>query len=231
MRTQLQIDKIKESQSPATQQFIFLKEHDIEKLLEHYNNHKDKVDEKPTGPKCLYIKEGEGVIDDLLIPLRKKYGNFKVRNAQIFDTEVPHVIHVDDGRELPNSYKAFTIPLQVTGGASPLDAKLCFFDQYYYGGPAKFLNGEDYKSPTYNQAITSYEEVEGINDRGISDIWRKDFLTHLDEKWIKGLSMKSYFPWIPGSYIAFDSLQLHCASDFRKVGVTRKIGLSIFTTL
>ena len=31
--------------------------------------------------------------------------------------------------------------------------------------------------------------------------------------------------------IEFDSLNLHCSSDFNKAGITRKIGLSIFTEI
>lgn len=72
MRTKQQIDKIKEKQSTPIQQFIFLNELEVEDLLFYYNNNSDKAEVKPTGPKCLYIKEGDGVIDDLLVKLRSK---------------------------------------------------------------------------------------------------------------------------------------------------------------
>lgn len=230
MRTLEQIDKIKEKQSKPIQQIKFLSEGRVEELLNYYFENKDNADVKPTGPKCLYIKEGDGVIDDFLIPLRYNFGNFKVRNAQIFDTSVPHILHNDDGKDLPNSYKAFTIPLKVFNG-NELDAKLCMFDQYYYGGPAKFCRGENFESKTYNSIVTDYDNVEGINDKGIPNNLRKDLLSHLDNKWLEGLSLQSYFPWIIGSYIAFDALQIHSASDFTNKGISRKIGLSIFTTL
>ena len=48
--------------------------------------------------------------------------------------------------------------------------------------------------------------------------------------WLQGLSFNSYFPWTIGSIIAFDSLQLHCASDFTKHNIKSKLGISIFTT-
>lgn len=230
MRSQEQIDKIKEKQSKPIQQIKFLSESRVEELLNYYFENKENADVKPTGPKCLYINEGDGVIDDFLIPLRYNFGNFKVRNAQIFDTSVPHILHNDDGKDLPNSYKAFTIPLKVFDG-NELDAKLCMFDQYYYGGPAKFCRGENFESKTYNSIVTDYSNVEGLNDKGIPNDLRKDLLSHLDNKWLEGLSLQSYFPWIIGSYIAFDALQIHSASDFTNKGISRKIGLSIFTTL
>jgi len=230
MRTKQQIDKIKEKQSTPIQQFIFLNELEVEDLLFYYNNNSDKAEVKPTGPKCLYIKEGDGVIDDLLVKLRSKFGKFKVRNAQIFDTTVPHILHNDDGADFPNTYKAFTIPLEVVGG-NFMNAKLCMFDQYYYGGPAKFCKGETVESKTYNSIVTDYKDIEGLNDKGIPEGWRTQLLSHLKDKWIEGLSLQGYYPWIPGSYIAFDALQIHCASNFVDVDITRKIGLSIFTTL
>jgi hypothetical protein len=230
MRTQAQIDKIKEKQSTPIQQFIFLNELEVEDLLFYYNNNLDKAEIKPTGPKCLYIKEGEGVIDDILARLRQKFGNFKLRNAQIFDTTVPHMLHNDDGKDLPNAYKAFTIPLEVFDG-NPLNAKLVMFDQYYYGGPAKFCKGETFESNTYNSIVTDYKDIEGLDNKGIPEGWRTQLLSHLKDEWIEGLTIQGYYPWVPGSYIAFDALQIHCASNFVDVDISRKIGLSIFTTL
>lgn len=230
MRTQIQINKIKEKQSTPKQQLIFLNELEVDQLLTYYNNNADKAEIKPTGPKCLYIKEGEGVIDYILVKLRNKFGDFKLRNAQIFDTTVPHVLHNDDGKDLPNAYKAFTIPLQVFDG-NALDAKLVMFNQYYYGGPAKFCKDETFESNTYNSIVTDYKDIVGLSDTGISEEWRTQLLSHLKDKWIEGLTIQGFYPWVPGSYIAFDALQIHCASNFADANISRKIGLSIFTTL
>ena len=56
-------------------------------------------------------------------------------------------------------------------------------------------------------------------------------LNHLKKEWLDGLSIDNYFPWKIGSVIAFDSLRLHSASDFNRAGITKKLGLSIFTKL
>ena len=104
MRTNEQIEKIKETQSDPVQYINFVKQDNVRKIVEYYENNKDKAEEKTTGPTCLYIKEGDGVIDNIVRKLRDIYGNFKIRNAQIFDVSTPHVIHIDDGKDLPQAY-------------------------------------------------------------------------------------------------------------------------------
>ncbi len=238
MRTNEQIKKIKETQSDPVQYINFVKQDNVRKIVEYYENNKDKAEVKTTGPTCLYIKEGDGVIDNIVRKLRDIYGNFKIRNAQIFDVSSPHVIHIDDGKDLPQAYKAFTLPLKVEWSEhaeyrNMALAKLIFFDQHYYGGPVKFFNGETVDENTkvhYNMPLTNYKEVEGTNDVGIREEVQ-NYLTHLRPHWLEGLSVQCYFPWVGGSCIAFDSLQLHSASDFNKLGITRKLGVSIFTTL
>jgi hypothetical protein len=54
-------------------------------------------------------------------------------------------------------------------------------------------------------------------------------LTHLKPQWLEGLSLHSTLDWVPGNIMIFDSLRLHCASDFRKLGIRSKTAISIFT--
>jgi len=229
MRTQEQIAKIKEKQSPPVQLWNVLTQQKINELINHYE--KSEKTEKNTGPIVSYVKEGEGVIDDILTILRNTFGDFKVRTAHFFDVSRPHIIHIDDDFEYPNSYKAFTIPLEIRG-CEENKAKLIFFDQYYYGGPAKFVKNTDTdgKPQYYNSFVTEYDDIENTVDIEMSEEHKK-LITHLWDDWPKGLSIQKYFPWHIGSIIAFDSLQLHCASDFLSTGATSKLGLSIFTTI
>ena len=81
----------------------------------------------------------------------------------------------------------------------------------------------------YNTYLNDYNNVDGLDTQGINSDIRKH-LTHLRPMWLQGLSFNSYFPWTIGSIIAFDSLQLHCASDFTKHNIKSKLGISIFTT-
>ena len=230
MRTTEQINLIKKNQSDPVQLLNAVSTEDIKNLINFYKN--DAVTrEKNTGPKVCFIKEGQGLIDNILKLLRTQFGNFKVRNAHFFDVTKPHMIHIDDDFEYSNSYKAFTIPLIVEGADCNL-AKLIMFNQYYYGGPAKFIKGTnpDWIPVSYNKFITDYTDIENKDDNGIPDDIKK-FITHLQPLWTHKLSVHSYFPWTIGSIIAFNALQLHCASNFKEHGISRKLGISIFTTL
>jgi len=229
MRTNEQIIDIKDTEGPPVQLWNVVSKNEIEKLLNHYRTSNDVI-EKDTGPKVLNIKPGEGLIDDIIEELQLRFGDFKVRNAHIFDVTKPHIIHNDDDFKYPQVYKGFVIPLHVEGPEAK--AKFFVFDQYYYDGPAKFVNELDTKDlPVhYNQFVTNYDRVERTNTFGIQNEIRKE-LSHLQPEWLKGLSIRAYFPWQIGSIIAFDCCNLHCAGDFTKYNIKSKIGLSIFTQL
>lgn len=230
MRTLEQIDLIKKHHSAPTQLLNSVSKEKINFLLSYYYNSTNKV-QKNTGPKVLYVNEGEGVIDDILYLLRENFGNFKVRSAHFFEVDNPHVLHIDDDFNYPTSYKAFTIPIWVSKGSCD-KIKLIMFDQYYYGGPVKFFNGDSETSNTYyNLPLYEYSNVENLSDSGIPSPIKQVMLSHLKNTWLEGLSVHSFFPWTIGSIIAFDSLRIHCSSNFKKVGIDKKIGLSIFTEI
>ncbi len=229
MRTSKQINQIELTHSMPVRLLNAISSESITSLIDYYNI-SNSIIQKNTGPKVCVINEGDDVIDNILESLRTEFGNFKVRTAHYFDVSTPHIVHVDDDFNYSNSYKAFTIPL-LTEGADCNLAKLIFFDQYYYGGPAKFIrNGPANKVEYYNKNLYVYDDVKGLNNNGIpANVL--SMLSHLRPQWLEGLSINSYFPWTIGSVIAFDSLQLHCASNFKEQGITRKLGISIFTTL
>ena len=164
MRTQEQITAIKNTQSDPKQHWDILNYVNIIDLLIHYNDSSKKVEQKSTGPKVLYVKEGEGVIDNILDKLRQTYGDFEVHSAHYFDVTKPHIIHNDDDFDYPQCYKAFVIPLLVEGATCD-KAKFFVFDQSYYGGPAKFVNGEDVtgKPVHYNTFLTDYTDVQDLS--------------------------------------------------------------------
>lgn len=226
MRTDEQIKQLEKFHSSPVQMLNFLSKERINELLEAFRK-STNIEEKSTGPKVLYIKPGDGILDDVFEKITTEF-NCSIRNAQIFQVERPHIIHIDDGKELPNSFKAFTIPLYVENGVDT-DAKLVFFDQYYYGGPAKFVKGRVPNKKHYNDFVEDYSKVDGVLDVAFPDKVYNNLLTHLDKTWVNGLTVQKYFPWNIGSCIMFDSLQLHCASDFKAKGITSKIGCSIFT--
>jgi hypothetical protein len=188
---------------------------------------------KNTGPITLDIKDylQDTVISDIIEKLKKELGQFDITAGFFFSTNYPHIIHNDDTYQLPvGVYKGITIPLKTYGSDSIPD--LCFFDQFYFHGPAKFFN-EDTDIPTfYNKQIYDYTDVDGISDQMIIDeSTRNKYFTHLKPQWLKGLTLWGTLKWKPTSALIFDSIRLHCASDFRQQGITHKLGISIFTRL
>ena len=230
MRTVEQINKLQETHSETVQFQDIVSFSQIEELKKYYYNSTNKL-QKNTGPKVLYV-DNHPFVQYITNYLQQFYRPFEVRSAHFFEVTKPHVVHIDDEFEYPDSYKAFTIPIE-TIGAPCNRAKLVMFNQYYYGGPAKFFQGEseDFMKVHYNKSITDYTDVMNKTDEEFPDHLHIMLLNHLKKEWLDGLSIDNYFPWSIGSVIAFDSLRLHSASDFNRAGITKKLGLSIFTKL
>jgi hypothetical protein len=144
-----------------------------------------------------------------------------------FQARYPHIVQNDDTFLLPDTvYRGITIPLKIY--SSKEIPKLCFFDQFYFHGPAKFFKGETSVPTYYNECVYDYSLVDGLVDTKIN---REGILTHLKPQWLEGLSLHSALPWKPTSAIIFDSVRLHCGSDFRQQGISSKLGISVFTKI
>lgn len=226
MRTQQQIDKIKQGQGDP----FSISNIPIDGLLDYYFANQHDVLQKSTGPRVLKVNPMHDTFYPLLSKLQSTIDPCKVRYMHYFDVTDPHILHNDDEFEYPDCYKAFTIPLKIYGNSD--DIQLVIFDQYYYGGPAKFVNGSDMSDyPVhYNKFLTDYKDVENCTNESIDADLKNKYLTHLQDSWLQGLSIANMLSWRVGNALCFDSLALHCSSDFKSKGIERKIGLSIFTT-
>jgi hypothetical protein len=232
MRSQKDIDQIKSNFSAEYTVEGFLTDAEIENLISIFDNNSDLKIQKNTGPVTLDLKhfKDNPTIVSLLTSLKSHIGNFEVTAALFFKTSYPHIIHNDDTFELPDSvYKAITIPLKLYSTDNSKYPYLCFFDQCYFHGPAKFFNGEADMPTYYNQQIYDYHQVDGAVNSEIPELLYQKYFTHLKRSWLKGLSLSHVEKWKPGNAIIFDSVRLHCASDFRTLGIESKLGLSIFT--
>ena len=235
MRNQSQIESIKAKISDPYIIDDFLSVDDIDYLIKLFNSQEIAENKvyKNTGPITLDI---EPYLEDLVVSkiidkLVKEIGPFEITSGFFFTTNYPHVIHNDDTFKLPDGvYKGITIPLKAYG--SDRIPKLCFFDQFYFHGPAKFFYGDKDIPTYYNKQVYDYKEVDGILDTMLIDeSTRVSYLTHLKPKWLTGLTFWGTLDWRPTSALIFDSTRLHCASDFRQQGITYKLGISIFTKL
>ena len=238
MRTAEQISKIKDTIQDPKIITEFLSEEDINHLINLYDN-SDAVNspyngkiKKNTGPETLDLTQflSDTVIKNIFEKIKKEIGPYDIVSAFFFKTDYPHIIHNDDSFELPdNVYKAITLPLKIYGENIIGYPSLCFFEQFYFHGPSKFFKGEKFIPTYYNKQIYNYENIENLADSKINERLYRKYFTHVKRAWLEGLSFHSAIKWIPGSAIIFDSVRLHCASDFRQVGIKEKLAISVFT--
>jgi hypothetical protein len=230
MRTPDQILQIKTTIQDPYEIKNILTVDEVNCLIDIFKRHpSDSKIYKNTGPITLDLKLyiEHPLIIKILSLIENSIEPFEVTAAFFFQTTFPHIIHNDDSFELPNNvYKAITLPLSMEG-FSGMHPKLCFFDQFYFHGPSKFFNKDESIPTYYNQQIYDYKNVSGLVDTQFVD--NNDYFTHLKTQWLEGLSLHSALDWIPGNALVFDSTRLHCASDFRKLGIKSKLGISIFT--
>jgi hypothetical protein len=228
MRTPEQIYNIQKTIGDPYAVADMLSHDDCIHLINLFKNNRSKII-KNTGPITLNLSSyfDDLVIKKIINQLKTQIGDFEITASFFFETDYPHIIHNDDTFELPNSvYKAITLPLRLDNfnGVYP---KLCFFDQFYFHGPSKFFNGDESIPTYYNKQVYDYQDVSGLVNIPFAD--NNKHFTHLKPQWLEGLSLHSTLDWIPGHALIFDSVRLHCASDFRNLGIKSKLGISIFT--
>lgn len=235
MRTLVDKFKIESTLSDPFSIENFLSQDEIAFLIDYFETDRKKI-YKNTGP----ITSNEMADSFELIPelrnifdrIKSHIGECSIYTAFMFYTDRPHIIHNDDDKLFPLTYKAITIPLKIeykdqdTGYPA-----LCIFDQYYLDGPSKFFNGSNNIISYYNVPVYDYAEVRNKSKVKIDQKTYDQYLTHLQTRWLDGLSINSIHTWKPGNAILFDAVRLHSASDFNKMGIKKKLGLSIFTKL
>lgn len=230
MRTDEQIAEIKKRVSDPYWIDDFITKDEIAYLIDVFNKVDDKL-HKLTGPITSDLDFSDPVLADIQKRIAKVIGEFTVTSAFFFKTTTPHIIHNDDTFPLPTGvYKGINLPLLIERDPGTKGTpKLCFFDQFYFHGPAKFFNGNDYFPTHYNKQIYEYSDVDGKVSEPFDEDLRRKYLSHLKREWLEGLSLWGMIDWVPGSALFFDSTRLHCASNFKKMGITSKLAISIFT--
>lgn len=210
--------------------FDFLSNDEITALINFFNNSDNKV-YKPTGPIALDVTQ-EQLTEEPFLPivnrLQDLLGDFKVFSALFFQTNRPHIIHNDDSYTYPRCSKGINIPLQYIGETVSIPC-LCFFDQYYLEGPAKFFNRDYDIVGHYNSHVYEYSQIRNLSSTQFSEHFRQEFLSHIKPQWLEGLSINRVLPQKIGDIAIFDTVRLHCASNFRQQGIQQKLALSIFT--
>lgn len=232
MRTPEQIFKIKSQITDPKAVKNFLSQEEVDYLINLYEKANTSKIKKNTGPVTLDIGTliNDPVISIIMKRIESEIGEFKMTAGFFFKTDYPHIVHNDDTFELPDTvYKAITIPLKVCGENILGYPSLCFFNQMYFHGPAKFFKGENFVPTYYNKQIYNYQHIDNLSQDPFDQVLYTKYFTHIKKSWLEGLTFHSAIEWIPTDAIIFDSIQLHCASDFRKQNIKEKIAISIFT--
>ena len=203
----------------------FLTEEQITDLIFRHQNNPQTIT-KNTGPKVTHNLECE-TMDIILSKLKEQFNFSGICNTQIFDVKKPHILHNDWGEDDKGRGLAFLMPLRHNGDRNP---GFVLYDQYYKKGAVKLYGGgPGPKNVYYNTPLLSYEDVEYTTENTFDEVLYNKFLTHINLKWVQGLSVYKIFEWLPTSLIVFHRNNIHSATDFTKLGITEKIGLSVFT--
>ena len=233
MRTPIDKVKIESTLSEPFSLENFLSQDEVEFLVNYFETDDSKI-VKSTGPvTSRELRDEFNTIPELVAifdRIKSHIGECGIYTSFMFHTNTAHLIHNDDDKLFPLTYKAITIPLRIEYELEDTGyPNLCIFDQYYLEGPSKFFNGSRGIASYYNVPVYNYFRVHNKSKNKIPlEIYNKYF-THLQPRWLEGLSINSMHTWKPGNAIVFDAVRLHCASNFSAIGIKKKLGLSIFT--
>lgn len=245
MRTDADKELIASRMEPTTHHKNVIDEHTLYVLERTFVQSSLKV-KKNTGPITLDIPsswwEEVFVFQQIWRMVQPLVGDCRIFSALIFATDQPHIIHNDDSRSWPKCWKGINIPIAYKMQdfcEYPIGTpELVFFDQYYLDGPAKFFAGNrGVLNRNYNDPVYDYRNVKEVrgNIYDPTPFQQKNYpgdfeeLSHLNPNWLSGLSVETKTPWELGSVSVFNTVRLHCATDFRRHGVRSKLAISIFT--
>jgi hypothetical protein len=235
MRTDIENSIVESNLGDTFSKEQFLSQSELSFFINYFKQASERI-HKTTGPvtsqelRDIFTTVPEFI--SLFDRIKSIIGECEIYTAFYFHVDTPHVIHNDDDKSYPVVYKAITIPLELdyedTNENYPY---LCFFDQYYLKGPAKFFKGGANIASYYNQPVYDYADVKNKSSTLIDKQTYQQYLTHIKIRHLEELSLKSVELWKPTNAIFFDCVRLHCASDFKAAGIKKKLGLSIFTKL
>ena len=213
----------------------FLSQNDVAFFIDYFKRSRERI-HKNTGPVTSNeLRDNFNSISEfvaLFDKIKGVIGDCDIYTAFYFYVDTPHIIHNDDDKLGPIVYKGITIPLELEFEDKFIDyPHLCFFDQYYLKGPSKFFKGAKNIESYYNEPVYNYKDVKNKATKLIDKETYQKYFTHLRPVHLEGLSLKATEVWKPGNAIFFDCVRLHCASNFKTVGIKKKLGMGIFTKL
>lgn len=235
MRTDIENSIVESNLGEVFSKEKFLSQSEVSFFINYFKQASERI-HKTTGPvtsqelRDIFTTVPEFI--SLFDKIKSIIGECEIYTAFYFYVDTPHIIHNDDDKLDPIVYKAITIPLELEFESEVENYPyLCFFDQYYLKGPAKFFKGGANIVSYYNEPVYDYTDVKGKSSHLVDQETYQQYFTHIKLRHLEGLSLKSAELWKPSNAIFFDCVRLHCSSNFKTVGVKKKLGMSIFTKL
>lgn len=157
-------------------------------------------------------------------------GDWFVDGGNYFETEVPYRLHCDSGKlPVKKLYYNIVIPLKLWGNNINSDLnKFIITNQRWRGDAAFFVMGDPGAVNEYNTCVRDYGDIDGIGT-GI-DQKLLELCGHLNPENLTGFTINKSISWVPGDIILFKRELIHTTSNWRSAGVTKKLGLSLFTS-
>jgi hypothetical protein len=204
----------------------------VRQLIAEFENNQEvkKLPERVFG---LDIKRSCELVTPIIDQVLGK-DQWELAGGNFFETETGYRVHADTGYEGPERVQqTFVFPLRL----SLLPRKQADFDrlrifilnQSWAGNAAFFMRGDTVDPGEYNQAITDYQDVIGLEE-GTMDGILLDNCPHLNVMNFAGLTVDQSFRWIVGRPITFPRNRLHVTTPLNRNGFASKLGLSIFTS-
>lgn len=159
--------------------------------------------------------------------------NWSSSTGNYFETWYPYRIHTDTS-STENNYQTFVFPLDWTIHTPMANVNqnvLYVFEQTWNGESTMFMKGSKpgTEGDRTNTETRDYSLIGGIVPDTIEMAVVQD-CDHLDKENFDGLTLKQKFIWQPGLPFTFPRTNLHCSNNWKRIGIYRKLGLSIFTS-
>ena len=109
---------------------------------------------------------------------------------------------------------------------------LYVFNQAWKNETTMFLKGSP-QSKQVTRASTETRDYSIIKDLKENYFDESAIIDcdHLDRENFEGLTVKKKLLWKPGHPFTFPRTLLHCSNNWKRIGIYRKLGLSIFTSV
>lgn len=157
---------------------------------------------------------------------------WRLTGGNYFETSSPYRIHADTGRSEDEApYRTIVIPLEIIGSGR---SSLHIMKQRWYAQAAFFLNGGDkhgYNADEWNVCVFDYSMIHGLSEGRIDASILQEEFPHINPENFHGMDLMDRLDWRIGDVLTFDRSHIHVTNDWRKTGISRKTGLSLFLSL